>query len=53
MKKPINVNTPPPQENLRQLGYKMVCKFINLINQLTLLLLSQYQPFNMEKYKRK
>ena len=31
----------------------MVCKFITVINQLTILFLCQYRPYNGEKYKRK
>ena len=45
-KKPINVNLSRNLEN--KVDH---CKFINVINQLTIL--SQHQPFNGEKYKRK
>ena len=50
-KKPINVNLPRNLE--KNLDTKTVFKFINLINQLTILFLSQHRPFNREKYKRK
>ena len=50
-KKPINVNLPRNLE--KNLDTKTVFKFINLINQLTILFLSQHRPFNGEKYKRK
>ena len=50
-KKPINVNLPRNLE--KNLDTKTVFKFINLINQLTILFLSQHRPFSGEKYKGK
>ena len=46
-KKPINVNIPIKLEK------NSVCKLNTVINQLTVLFLCQYRPFNGEKYKRK
>ena len=43
-KKPINFNLPRKLE--KKLRYTAVCKFINLINQLTILFISQHRPFN-------
>ena len=46
-KKPINVNIPIKLEK------NSVCKLNTVKNQLTVLFLCQYRPFNGEKYKRK
>ena len=40
-------------ENSEKLRLKTVCKFINLINQLTIFFLNQYRPFNGENIKEK
>ena len=50
-KKPINVNFPRKLEE--KSDTRRFCKYINVINQLTILFLCQYQTFNGEKYKRK